>query len=171
MFFASVKPGVALGDGGRDESFWGVGVGPVFALSSRVISFGWEASGSISSPFAHFSLGANYAVGGINVTHELPSDQLYFAWEPGYILGGTLGASISTSSSGSQEIGTPWILAGGWAGIPLQLSTKSVPDGDGYYRYKGWWASIAVGYRFIGGEHQLYFTPKINYYTAPSPNS
>ena len=143
-----------------DSSIWGAGGGPVLALSSKgELTAGWELSGLLGSPLLHFVLGGDYLRGPskTGLAH-------YLAWEPGFIIGGSLGASLADSEGG--------LYAGAWAGlgVPSDLRTVPIADSD-YSRLEGMVFTLCLGYRYNAGAHQFYLAPKLGYYEFPNPNS
>lgn len=81
----------------------------------------------------------------------------YVAFEPGFGGGGTIGVSIKTAS---PDLG---LVAGGWAGSPLRIQLlPQREDSDSTV-----FVSVAVGYRYLFGAHEIYLTPKVGIYDPP----
>ena len=154
----AVTPGTALAH--PDPSIWGAGGGPMLAIGSNGdLTVGWEVSGVAGSPVLHFALGGDYMRGASRA-----GTAHYLAWEPGFVGGGSLGASLPD--------GEPGLYVGAWAGLGWPSDPRTIPIEDSdYSRLVGVVFTFCIGYRFIGGAHQFYLAPKLGYYEFPNPNS
>lgn len=81
----------------------------------------------------------------------------YIALEPGFIGGGTIGVSIRTAS---PDVG---LVAGGWAGSPLRIQLLPPREDSDVTMF----VSLAVGYRYLFGAHEIYLTPKVGIVDVP----
>ncbi len=154
LAWLAAAPGTALAQH-PDPSIWGASGGPMFAWGSSGFTVGWELSSVVGSPLLHFALGGDYLRGESGTGHAH-----YLAWEPGYVGGGSLGASLPDGKAG--------LYLGAWAGLALPLSSRTVGivESD-FQRRAGVVATFCIGYRYIGGEAQFYIAPKLGYYEFP----
>ena len=139
------------------------GAGPVVGYAiDRGPLVGWEAAGGWT--LARGAVGGSYRflqdpaietanpedgeAGDVEAAH-------YLAWEPGAIAGATLGAGLAA--------GEVSFAYGAWLGSPLPLELDT---GTTF----GTWdplLSVAIGWRYLGGAHEIYAAPK--FYVAELP--
>ena len=89
----------------------------------------------------------NQALPGLRI-EEVAS---YVVYEPWFFAGATLGLAVNHRES---NVG---LVAGGWEGVPVggwSLDSPEMSDVNGV-------VSIAIGYRYLAGAHEIYLTPKV----------
>lgn len=131
------------------------GGGPVVAY--RVddgARFGWEAKGGWG--LASTAIGQTFSVG------EGEDTIFHAAWEPGAVLGASLGLDVTSS----EDVG---FLRGAWLGAPVLSAPPATTwssawsDGPGGRdtQVAGMhpFLSIAIGYRYVHGP-EIYIAPK-----------
>lgn len=147
---------VALGATGSARAQT-VGAGPMLGwVEDEGLSVGWEISGTWGIPLLHASVGGSYrleAPGGTRAVH-------YLAWEPWFVIGGTLGVAIdddgvATGAIGAWEAGPIWIHE-----LRDQRASEAVPAIA---------VTLAIGWRLMAGRHEIYVTPKLLYHLLPDP--
>jgi hypothetical protein len=130
----------------------GWGAGPVFAFSSDgTFSLGWELSALSKLPLLKGSVGGSYA---FNAPPQQASVVHYVAYEPWFIVGGTLGAAL-------LDVNRVSFMYGIWEGAPIPLTGKLVVDSGTEHDATTWVLTLTVGGRVFGGVSQFYFAPKL----------
>jgi hypothetical protein len=130
----------------------GRGAGPVFAFSTDgTFSLGWELSALARLPLFKGSIGGSYA---LNAPPQEASVIHYIAYEPWFIVGGTLGASL-------MDFNRVSFLYGIWEGAPIPLTGKLIVDSGTPHEPTTWVLTLTVGGRVFGGKSQFYFAPKL----------
>jgi len=136
----------------------GLGVGPVIAYSNeRSWSLGWELGVTRGGPLLKASLGGVYH---FEAKGDDPWTVHYLAWEPWFIVGGTLGVAVADGKEVAR------VAYGLWEGFPLAVSAGDDPfpftgSGD-----TGLVITFAIGWRGFGSMSQIYFAPKLWRYTT-----
>jgi hypothetical protein len=160
-----------------------VGTGPVIGATLRGSAvLGWEAGGGPGS-FIRANIGGSYRLPiSKRRIATSPSSTLYsknqlkgmtteyvhyLVYEPGVIGGGTLGIAYSDQIGFGGAYGL-------WAGFPFLLNESSTDDHtlDIFNSVmEGDWKpgfTITVGWRYMAGEHEICFMPKLFYAFIPS---
>ena len=136
--------------------------GPVVGyVVGRGWSAGWEASGgpmstnleavTFPSVLTHFSVGMSWRPG---PSGTIGSERLsYAAWEPWFVLGGTLGIAHSSADGEFRSIfglweAAPWIFGAPIRSDPLKRCSPCFT------------VSLAVGWRW-SGSGEFYMSPKL----------
>ncbi|HEY4185123.1 MAG TPA: hypothetical protein VGP07_08650 [Polyangia bacterium] len=142
-----------------------IAAGPVLGyVEGRGWSPGWEAGGGpvqtrksggdpvtdASSLFAHVSLGMSSRPGAPG--REAREQILYAAWEPWFLVGGTLGVVRSSERGIDKMVGAweavPWVIGAPVRGNPLHRCNPCFT------------ISLALGWRWSGGR-EFYLAPKV----------
>jgi hypothetical protein len=127
----------------------GIGAGPVLAIKFHGgAALGWEVSGTYRAPFLKLSLGGEYPLEG---TKDAKFHH-YLAYEPWFLVGGTIGFAVNDSDKAQ-------VMYGAWEGLPTDFDQVEKSPGP------QWMGTITVGWRAFGAkEHSIYFTPKLWWY-------
>jgi hypothetical protein len=122
---------------------WNFSAGPQLAWSwgkPSGISWGWESGAGLG--LLRFNLG-QITWKGENLSYAvLEPYTLYF--------GGTLGIGYENKSGLSSVLGL-------WEGVPVVYPAHCEPNKTPEF---GFLLTVAIGYRYFGGHHQIYLTPK-----------
>lgn len=157
-----------------------LGGGPVIgAVLSRGFTVGWEAGGG-TGPLLRANLGGSYRFamspkhfglsGSENDSNRRQSRSNseyihYLVYEPGIILGGTVGVAYSDLIGIDGSFGV-------WTGIPLPLTNTetNIDDENPFTHKRGKWRpfiGLTIGWRYLAGESEIYFAPKVFYDFVP----
>jgi hypothetical protein len=155
-----------------------VGVGPVVGITpGRGFVLGWEAGGGADG-LLRANIGGSYRYVRPKIqttTSDYFSDGRsknlrlelvhYLAYEPGLIGGGTLGIAYSDWEGFAGSYGL-------WCGMPAPLSDPVLEyQKNPFSGQEGKWTpmiAFTVGWRYLAGEHEVYFAPKFVYAFSPS---
>lgn len=82
----------------------------------------------------------------------------YLAFEPGFFGGATVGMGVGSADW------EPGMVLGLWGGAPAPIGLFTVnPTGSEATGY----VTLAIGYRYLAGAHELYVTPKVGIALLP----
>jgi hypothetical protein len=136
---------LAVSNACADYGPWNFSVGPQLAWSwgrSSGISWGWE--GGVGFGVQRLNLGQLHGNKGQNLSYVVVEPYTLY-------IGGSLGIVYQ------KDLGISPIL-GLWEGVPVIYPTNCEPDRRTEF---GFLLTMALGYRYFGGHHQVYATPKV----------
>jgi hypothetical protein len=121
----------------------------------RGLSYGWEAGGGFA--FLHGNVGQVIRPEA-KPTAPAPSNEWvsYVVAEPWLYVGGTLGLAYSEQTG-------PGVAVGAWEGVPLPVAGDRSDFDCGRGEPCRPIVTVAGGLRYLNGEFELYFTPKVGF--------
>jgi hypothetical protein len=134
------------------------GGGPVVGwVAGEGLSLGWETTYAYEAPLLYVSAGGSYRI----EAPDGPRAVHYLAWEPWALLGGSLGGAVDDDGRGT-------VVLGAWEAVPFIVGELQEQSWE-VARVPALVVTLAIGWRWMAGTHEIYVAPKLLFHELLDP--